>query len=299
MTECRCLVRYLSLHKGKEEDRVKRRTDVETKTYFVNSPLVATQRFFIELAYDGTRYHGWQIQPNAVTVQEVLHNALKTVLRQPVETTGCGRTDTGVHASEFFAHFDMQVDDDFIADNLWLTEKAKSLNAVLPTDIAIKRLFPVLPEAHARFDAILRSYEYHIHFNKDPFKQNYSWLIRDQPDIELMNKAARMIMDFTDFSCFSKSNTQVKTNNCKIYHAEWVATDNGIIFHISADRFLRNMVRAIVGTLLQVGRHEMEPWQVKLIIQSKDRSKAGTSVPACGLYLTEVKYLPPDAPKGE
>ncbi|MGN6181359.1 MAG: tRNA pseudouridine(38-40) synthase TruA [Mucilaginibacter sp.] len=251
---------------------------------------MATQRFFIELFYDGTNYHGWQVQPNAITVQEILDKALTTVLRQPVETTGCGRTDTGVHAREFFAHFDLDVEDGFMIHSSWFVDKGKSLNAILPADIAIKNFIPVSSEAHARFDAVLRSYEYHIHFNKDPFKQNYSWLIRDQPDLELMNRAAKMIMEFTDFSCFSKSNTQVKTNNCKIYRAEWAETPDGIVFHISADRFLRNMVRAIVGTLLQVGRHEIEPWEVKLIIQSKSRSKAGTSVPACGLYLTEVKY---------
>ena len=171
-------------------------------------------------------------------------------------------------------------------------DKLKSLNALLPNDIAIKNIIPVAAEAHARFDATLRSYEYHIHFNKDPFKHGYSWLLRDEPDIGPMNQAAKIMMEYTDFSCFSKSNTQVKTNNCKISRAEWIKTDGGIIFHISADRFLRNMVRAIVGTLLQVGRQEIEPWEVKLIIQSKNRSKAGTSVPACGLYLTEVKYAP-------
>lgn len=271
---------------------------------------MATQRFFIELAYDGTNYHGWQVQPNAITVQEVLDKALSTVFRQSIQTTGCGRTDTGVHAREFFAHFDVEetmddrpwtmeeVNGGLLANTgemamdhgPWTMDKIKSLNAILHSDIAIKNLIPVQPGAHARFDATLRSYEYHIHFHKDPFKQNYSWLIRDQPDIELMNQGAQIIMEFTDFSCFSKSNTQVKTNNCKISRVEWVRTDSGIVFHISADRFLRNMVRAIVGTLLQVGRREIEPWEVKLIIQSKNRSKAGTSVPACGLYLKEVKY---------
>ena len=245
--------------------------------------MTTNQSFFIELSYDGTNYHGWQLQPNAVGVQEVLNKALGTVLRQPIETLGCGRTDTGVHAKQFFAHFDaagIKLKDDLI----------RSINAILPTDIAVKRIFPVAPDAHARFDATLRSYEYHIHFNKDPFKHNYSWLLRDEPDIERMNEAAKIIMEYTDFSCFSKSNTQTKTNNCKISRAEWVKTDGGIVFHISADRFLRNMVRAIVGTLLQVGRHEIEPYQVRPIIQSKNRSKAGVSVPACGLYLTEVIY---------
>ncbi|RYY35983.1 MAG: tRNA pseudouridine(38-40) synthase TruA [Sphingobacteriaceae bacterium] len=245
-----------------------------------------TQRYFIELAYDGTRYHGWQIQPNALTVQELLNKALSTILRQPVETTGCGRTDTGVHATEFFAHFDaLQT----IDHGPW-TIDSRGLNALLPHDIAIKRIFQVDNDAHTRFDATLRSYEYHIHFNKDPFKHNYSWLLRDRPDINLMNQAARIITEYTDFSCFSKSNTQVKTNNCKISRAEWVEADGGIVFHISADRFLRNMVRAIVGTLIEVGRGDIPPETVRDIIESKNRGNAGTSVPACGLYLTEVKY---------
>ncbi len=249
------------------------------------------QRFFIELAYDGTNYHGWQLQPNAIGVQEVLNSALTTVLREPIETLGCGRTDTGVHASQFFAHFDL---DKSMAHGPWSIDKknnlVRSINAILPHDIAIKHIFPVAAEAHARFDAALRSYEYHIHFNKDPFKHSYSWLLRDEPDVELMNRAARIIMEYKDFSCFSKSNTQVKTNNCKISTAKWVKTNDGLVFHISADRFLRNMVRAIVGTLLLVGRKEIEPYEIRGIIESKNRSKAGTSVPACGLYLTEVRY---------
>jgi tRNA pseudouridine38-40 synthase len=249
---------------------------------------VAKQRYFTELSYDGTKYHGWQTQPNAVAVQEVLDKALSTVLRQPIETLGCGRTDTGVHAKEFFAHFDYQamVDSPLAIDNI-----IRGLNSVLPKDIAIKNIFEVDADAHARFDATLRSYQYYIHFNKDPFKQGYSWLQRDVPDLELMNQAAAIIREYTDFSCFSKSNTQVFTNNCKISRAEWVKTDDGnIVFHISADRFLRNMVRAIVGTLIMVGRNEIGPEAVRNIIESKNRSNAGASVPACGLYLTEVQY---------
>jgi tRNA pseudouridine38-40 synthase len=273
------------------------------------------QRYFIELSFDGTRYHGWQVQPNALSVQEVLNKRLSIILREQIETTGCGRTDTGVHAREFFAHFDAEGKS--IVDSLWSMDESKnegiitnnretsmdydlwtmdkinlirSINSVLPHDIALKNIFPVEASTHARFDAILRTYEYHIHFNKDPFKQGYSWQIRDKPDIFLMNKAADIIKEHTDFSCFSKSNTQVKTNICKITKAEWTLTDDGIVFHISADRFLRNMVRAIVGTLLMVGKHEIEPEAVRNIIESKNRSKAGTSVPACGLYLTEVKY---------
>ena len=244
-----------------------------------------TQRLFIELAYDGTHYHGWQVQPNAVTVQELLDKALTTLLRQPIETTGCGRTDTGVHAIAYFAHLDVET-----MDNIPQAIDKRSLNALLPHDIAVKKIMPVHPEAHARFDATLRSYEYHIHFEKDPFLNGYSWLLRDRPNVKLMNQAAAIVMQYTDFSCFSKSNTQVKTNNCKIVKAEWVETESGIVFHISADRFLRNMVRAIVGTLLMAGRGEMQPEDIGQIIESKDRSNAGMSVPACGLYLTEVKY---------
>jgi len=244
-----------------------------------------TQRYFIELAYDGTNYHGWQVQPNAVTVQQMLDKALTTLLRQPIETTGCGRTDTGVHAKDFFVHLDVVSTDD--------KQKVidmRGLNALLPYDIAVKQIIPVHPEAHARFDATLRSYEYHIHFEKNPFLNGYSWLLRDKPDLQLMNRAAAIVMEYTDFSCFSKSNTQVKTNNCKIAKAEWIETENGIVFHISADRFLRNMVRAIVGTLLMVGRGEMQPEEIRKIIESKNRSNAGMSVPAYGLYLTEIKY---------
>jgi len=239
-----------------------------------------------------------------MSVQEILNEKLSVILREPIETTGCGRTDTGVHAKEFFAHFDAE--GEFIVHSPWSMEnkeekttmdhgpwtmdKLRSINSILPKDIAIKRIFPVAANAHARFDATLRTYEYHIHFNKDPFKNGYSWELRDRPDTDLMNKAAEIIMEYTDFSCFSKSNTQVKTNICKITKAEWLANEDGIIFRVSADRFLRNMVRAIVGTLIMVGKREIEPGAVRDIIESKNRSNAGMSVPACGLYLTEVLY---------
>jgi tRNA pseudouridine38-40 synthase len=244
------------------------------------------QRYFIELAYDGTNYHGWQSQHNALSVQEVLNKSLSTVLREPIETLGCGRTDTGVHATQFFAHFD-------VFDSSWFIDHAnilRSINSVLPTDIAVKRIIPVHADAHARFDATSRSYEYHIHFDKDPFKNGYSWQLRDVPDLKLMNEGAAIIMQYIDFSCFSKSNTQVKTNNCKIKRAEWVKGDEEIVFKITADRFLRNMVRAIVGTLLMVGHKEILPEAIHDIIKSKNRGNAGTSVPACGLYLTGVQY---------
>jgi len=252
------------------------------------------QRFFIELSYDGTNYHGWQIQKNAEGVQEVLNNVLSTVYRQSVETTGCGRTDTGVHARQFFAHFDLEQSPGL--DHRTADTALRSANAILPAAIAIKRIFPVPADAHARFDAILRSYEYFIHFSKDPFKHGYSRELRDIPDIELMNQAAGILVEYTDFSCFSKSNTQVKTNNCTIVSAAWHHIENGIVFRISANRFLRNMVRAIVGTLLMVGQKEIEPADVRKIIEGKNRSNAGTSVPACGLYLTEVKYPTPRPP---
>jgi tRNA pseudouridine38-40 synthase len=248
------------------------------------------QRYFIELSYDGTNYHGWQIQKNAVSVQVVLNEKLSVILRQPIATTGCGRTDTGVHAREFFAHFDAE---GFMVDGSWLMDYnnlIRSINSILPKDIAVKSIFPVAADANARFDASLRTYEYHIHFKKDPFKNGYSWELRDRPDLDLMNRAAEIIKEYTDFSCFSKSNTQVKTNICKIATAVWEVSGDGIVFKISADRFLRNMVRAIVGTLIMVGKKEIEPEVVRHIIESKNRSNAGTSVPACGLYLTEVKY---------
>ena len=244
------------------------------------------QRYFIELAYNGTVYHGWQIQKNAVSVQEILNKALSTVLRQDIETLGCGRTDTGVHATQLYAHFDSADFSLTKPDSKFLT----SVNALLPYDISVKRVISVAENAHARFDATLRSYEYHIHFYKDPFKHNFSWLILDVPDILLMNEAAKVLFDYEDFSCFSKSNTQTITNNCKILRAEWKLENRKLIFHISADRFLRNMVRAIVGTLLMVGKKQITVNDVRLIIESKSRCNAGTSVPACGLYLTEVNY---------
>ncbi len=243
-----------------------------------------TKRYFLELAYNGTKYHGWQKQINAVSVQEVLNLALKTLLRDDVETIGCGRTDTGVHATQLFVHFDMD------SENLEETKFLKSLNSLLPYDISAKRLIAVHNDAHARFDATKRSYEYHIHFEKDPFQYGLSWLLRDKPDVKKMNEAAKIIMEYTDFSCFSKSNTQTFTNNCVISRAEWLWKKDNLIFHISADRFLRNMVRAIVGTLISIGRDEIDFNDLRRIIEGKNRSKAGASVPACGLYLTEVVY---------
>ncbi|MGK6352502.1 tRNA pseudouridine(38-40) synthase TruA [Parapedobacter sp. DT-150] len=243
-------------------------------------------RYFIEIAFDGSAYHGWQIQPNAVTVQALLDGALSTALRQPIATVGCGRTDTGVHAKQLYAHFDVTGDIADSADRL-----LHRVNALLPHDIAAKRLLSVAPDAHARFDAVQRAYEYHTHFEKDPFLHDRSWRLRDVPDVAAMNEAASILRQYDDFACFSKSNTQVHTHICHITRAEWLwADDRHLVFHISANRFLRNMVRAIVGTLMEIGRGEHASEYMHTVINSKDRSVAGTSVPACGLYLTEVKY---------
>jgi len=210
---------------------------------------------------------------------------MSVFFRQPIETLGCGRTDTGVHAKEFYAHFDVENPD----DNKVLSAVG-GINALLPYQIAAKRIIPVANDAHARFDATARAYKYYLHFEKDPFKLNRSWLIKDRLDIDLMNKAADLLFNYTDFSCFSKSNTQTFTNNCKITKAIFEEDEGGLVFTIEADRFLRNMVRAIMGTLVRIGKHEINLEDFKAIIESKNRSNAGQSVPACGLYLVKVEY---------
>lgn len=245
-----------------------------------------TKRFFLEIAYDGTAYHGWQTQPNAVAVQEKLDHALHTFLRENVETVGAGRTDTGVHAKQLYVHFDSS--NDRLSANP--TRCIHSINALLPFDIAIKNIVPVGNEAHARFDATERSYEYHIHTEKNPFLINKSWLLRDKPDITKMNQAAELLLGTKDFECFSKTHTQVFTNICTITEAKWIATEQGYIFHITANRFLRNMVRAIVGTLLEIGVKGKPISYLEEVLASKNRSQAGVSVPAHGLYLTRVIY---------
>jgi tRNA pseudouridine38-40 synthase len=242
-------------------------------------------RYFLQLAYDGTNYHGWQIQPNAISVQEVLDKALSTLCGEAIYTLGCGRTDTGVHAKDFYAHFDTskELDDRLIIN----------LNGILPDDIAAKRFIKLDDQAHARFDATQRSYEYHMHFHKDPFKNGYSYYFPYQrkPDVHLMNEAAKYLLEVNDFACFSKAHAGAKTTICNVTRAEWqIIDDNTIVFHISADRFLRNMVRAIVGTLIDVGNGKLTSEDLKKIIESKNRSMAGTSVPGNGLYLCEIKY---------
>jgi len=244
------------------------------------------QRYLIEIAYLGANYHGWQIQENAVTVQQLIDSALSALLRSEIKTLGCGRTDTGVHAKQLFAHFDCP-----LIENQKYEQILKGANAILPNDIVIKRIFPVSNSFHARFDAISRSYEYHVHFQKNPFLNGFSWQVRDVPNVENMNEAAKIMMEYQDFSCFSKAHTQVLTNNCEIYSAKWkLLNGEQLVFYISANRFLRNMVRAIVGTLIEIGQGKKTVESIRTTIESKNRSVAGMSVPACGLYLTEVKY---------
>ena len=249
-------------------------------------------RYFIELAYNGTAYHGWQIQPNAITVQECLDKALSVYFRQPIASLGCGRTDAGVHAKEFYAHFDLEIAEqaEQAAKSVNPENAVTGVNSLLPYDISVKRIFKVANDAHARFDATERAYQYHIHFHKDPFKLDRSWLYKGGLEVSNMNEAAKILLTHTDFSCFSKSNTQTFTNNCKVIEARFEVLDDGLVFTIKADRFLRNMVRAIVGTLVRVGKNEIDLSQFREIIESKDRSNAGQSVPACGLYLTNVIY---------
>lgn len=251
----------------------------------------SSARFFLELSYKGTHFHGWQVQPNAVTVQEVLEKALTTVLRGDIATTGCGRTDTGVHATHFFAHFDVSgKQPDALATDGSRLAALNSLNALLPRDIAILAILPVHDSAHARFDALSRSYRYFVHFRKDPFRTETSWLLAKMPDIQAMNEAASALLSYTDFSAFSKSHTQVSTNTCTVLSADWQTVNDGLVFHITANRFLRNMVRAIVGTLLDIGYGKRPPEAIHDVIHNRDRSGAGASVPAAGLHLTEIRY---------
>ncbi len=240
-------------------------------------------RYFIELAYNGKNYHGWQNQPDAITVQEVLEHALSTLLREKIQVMGAGRTDAGVHAKQLFAHFD-RVTIDSISDLIF------KLNSFLPKDISIQNIISVKDDAHARFDALEREYEYLISLQKNPFSDDFSHLIHHQPNIDLMNEAANVLLSYKDFQCFSRSNTDVKTYNCDVKEAYWKVENSQLIFTIKADRFLRNMVRAIVGTLLDVGFEKTSISQFHEILKSKDRSKAGSSAPAKGLYLTKVVY---------
>ncbi len=245
------------------------------------------QRYFIKLSYNGSAYNGWQIQDNTTaTVQQTINEALSMVLNEPVTVTGCGRTDTGVHAKEFYAHFDCSKTTLLLEYDKWLYK----FNQVLPADIAIEQIIAVKQDASSRFDAVSRTYQYIISKQKNPFMMGRTNIINTDFDIDEMNKAASTLFDYTDFSAFSKSNTQTFTNDCKIYKAQWKQENDTLLFTITADRFLRNMVRAIVGTLLEVGKGKLSITDFKKIIESKQRSNAGVSVPACGLYLVKVEY---------
>ena len=242
------------------------------------------QRYFIELAYKGTNFHGWQVQPNAMSVQASLEKALSVITREPISVTGAGRTDTGVHASYFVAHFDSEKNELDHPDFLY------KLNSFLNKDIVIFTISKVGSEAHARFDAISRTYQYHLNLKKDPFVLETSWQISGQPDLQLMNEANQILFEYADFTSFSKLHTDVKTNNCKIYLAEWTQHGSNLVFTVKADRFLRNMVRALVGTLLEVGQGKIDLSGFRQIIEQKDRGAAGLSVPAHGLFLTDIEY---------
>lgn len=240
-------------------------------------------RYFIELAYNGKAYHGWQNQPNAISVQEVLEKGLSTLMRDTISVVAAGRTDAGVHALQMFAHFD--VDQELDTEQLVF-----KLNSFLPSDIAIKAFFKVHDQAHARFDALSRQYLYRVSLSKNVFNNDLSYLVSNKLDLDKMNKACKILFDYKDFQCFSKSKTDVKTYNCDIMFANWKLENNELHFTIKADRFLRNMVRAIVGTMIEIGSGKLETEDLHTIIQSKDRGEAGFSVPAKGLFLTHIEY---------
>jgi len=240
-------------------------------------------RYFIELSYQGKNYHGWQIQPDVITVQEKLNKAVSTIFQLNIEVVGAGRTDTGVHASQMFAHFDL--------DKELKGDIPHKLNSVLPPDIVVHNVFTVVDEKHARFDAISRSYEYKVWLGRNPFLLDFSWQIHSQNlNIDLMNEAASLLLEYTDFQTFSKVKTDVYTYNCDVTEAIWKQNGKELTFYISANRFLRNMVRAIVGTLVDVGLGKITKDEFRQIIESKSRSNAGLSVPAKGLFLTKIKY---------
>ena len=244
-------------------------------------------RYFIKISFRGTNFHGWQIQPNAPTLQETLEQDLGLLLGEEVKLTGCGRTDTGVHASLFYAHFDttrkgMEKDTDFLF----------RINKKLPADIVIHEIIPVRPEAHARFSALSRTYQYKIHRTKQAFQRDMAHYIYGDLDIKGMQNAADILQEYTDFTSFSKVDTDTRTNDCRIDLAEWNEDGDILTFTIKADRFLRNMVRAIVGTMLEIGFGKLDPDGFRSIIESRDRCTAGTSAPATGLFLADIEYPP-------
>ncbi|SEB71659.1 tRNA pseudouridine38-40 synthase [Tenacibaculum sp. MAR_2009_124] len=240
-------------------------------------------RYFIELSYNGKNYHGWQVQPHSISVQEKINKVICIALQEDISIVGAGRTDAGVHASQMYAHFDTPKDLD--------ANFTYKLNTMLPNDIVIYNTIKVDEEAHARFDATSRSYEYKIWLGRNPFLLDTTWQLHYKNiHIDAMNKAAKILYEYEDFECFSKVKTDVNTFICKVTNAEWKLQENELTFFISADRFLRNMVRAIVGTLLDVGLGKITVEDFRKIIESKNRGNAGMSVPAKGLFLTNVSY---------
>ena len=257
----------------------------------LNCELLSTMRYFLKISFQGAAYHGWQIQPNDVSVQETIEKALTMVLRRDTPITGAGRTDAGVNATTMYAHFDTEQP---IANPPLLI---RSLNGILPQDIAIHEVIAVHDTAHARFDATSRTYKYFAHNGKSPLLRSLSWQCHPRLDFKVMNEAAQHLLDYEDFTSFSKLHTDVKTNNCHITEAQWSRCEPPLdanveqwVFTITADRFLRNMVRAIVGTLVDVGNHKITVKDFCRIIDKKDRCAAGTSMPAHALYLWDVKY---------
>jgi tRNA pseudouridine38-40 synthase len=242
-------------------------------------------RYFIFISYKGTSYHGWQLQPNAITIQKILDEALCRVIEEEISTTGAGRTDTGVHASVFCAHFESIASDLGTRKNLVF-----KLNRYLPKDISVSSIRQVLPDAHARFSAISRTYKYFIARIKDPFSEESAWLIHGNIDVSLMNQACNILMEQSDFTSFSRLHSGNKTNICRIYSALWEEEAGGLVFTLKADRFLRNMVRAIAGTMIEIGTGKMNLDEFMDIIMARDRCRAGKSAPAKALFLADIEY---------
>jgi tRNA pseudouridine38-40 synthase len=244
------------------------------------------QRYFIHLAYDGSNFHGWQRQPNGISVQQALEEALSMLLKRKIELTGAGRTDSGVHASAYYAHFEL--------DELLLSEPINKLvyklNSYLGPSLAVFSIFPVGERDHARFSALSRTYQYYILRAKDPFRFNYAYFFHGDLDITSMNIGAAMIQLTHDFTSFTKAGGDTKHHLCNIFNCHWEADNRELVMTITANRFLRNMVRSIAGTLLDVGRHRVSLNELHDIIEQKDRSVAGESVPAKGLFLTSIQY---------
>jgi tRNA pseudouridine38-40 synthase len=242
-------------------------------------------RYFIFISFKGTAYHGWQIQPDSQTVQKILDNALSTILNEKISTLGAGRTDTGVHALVFCAHFESKISDLATRKNIVFR-----LNKYLPKDISVSRIIKVQPDAHARFGALSRTYRYNISKTKNPFWEDSSWLIHGKIDISPMNEACGLLLNYSDFTSFARLHSDVKTNLCRIFYAVWEEADDRLVFTIKADRFLRNMVRAIVGTMVEIGKGKMTLKEFEEIILAKDRCRAGKSAPARGLFLIDIEY---------